>query len=505
LGELPIETMSAGESVGPTGFDPAVVLPAVGARMVAVGGDRPSLLGAAGAQVPVGAGLQTGSSVAVATARRVEEALASGADTLLLEGRDVRRRLARAGLAVARYLPLPDPSSLELLLPLEQPVAVRYALGRWRPSSALPGAGALERYAKVARDALVGRLPRSLAVPRGRQLVTLATRRPTAPEAVRAASRLVGRPVAAWLPTFTGTHTDSRSVLQLFPAGGREPAWVLKLGRIRGRERQFANEEAVLGWVERSGGAVAAHAPRFVGRMEVAGRPASIETAAVGTGLDRLLAGPASRRRKLEVLESIAGWLDQLARETLAPPSALEPERERIAEQVLPYWRELGVTADLVRTLPAVSAVFVHGDMWEQNIVVGDNGFTAVDWELARPQGFPLWDLVRFASMSLGLLDGALGVEQRARHFIELWSGSAPSSPILFRWLLRAARGAGVPLEAVPAIVTLRWLDDPGRGRFEPPPSPARLLDRLPWLWLMEPGLGPGWQAWRIAQGVGTP
>jgi hypothetical protein len=161
------------------------------------------------------------------------------------------------------------------------------------------------------------------------------------------------------------------------------------------------------------------------------------------------------------------------------------------------------VTADLVRGLPPLPAVFVHGDLWEQNIVVGSRGFTAVDWELARPDGFPLWDLIRFASLSLGPLDGAHSVEQRGRHFVELWAGRARSSPILFRWLRRAAEVAQVPAEAVPAIVTLRWLDDPGRGRFEPPPSPARLLDRLPWLWLTEPRLGLRWEAWRSAHGTG--
>ena len=464
-------------------------------------GDEPRLLGMATANGQVE--VETRASVAVATTGRVEDALRSGAETLLLEGRDVRRRLARAGLAVARYLPLPDPSAVEVLLPLEQPVAMRYALGRWRPSSALPGAGALERYAKAARDMLVSRLSRSLTVSGERPLITLATRRPAPPESVRAASRLVGQPMDAWLPTFTGTHIHSRSVLQLFPVGERDPGWVLKLGRSGADERPFAHEEAALGWVERTGGAVARHAPRFMGRMQVGGRPASVESAAVGTGLDRLLAGPASRRRKLQVLESIATWLEQLAQQTLAPPSALERERERMAEQVLPHWRELGISPNLVRELPPMCAVFVHGDMWEQNIVVGGGGFTAVDWELARPEGFPLWDMVRFASMALGLLDGALTVEQRARHFISLWSGDAPSSPILFRWLLRAAEAARLPLDAVPAIVTLRWLDDPGRGRFEPPPSPARLLDRLPWLWLMEPGLGLHWDAWRTAQGKG--
>jgi hypothetical protein len=156
-----------------------------------------------------------------------------------------------------------------------------------------------------------------------------------------------------------------------------------------------------------------------------------------------------------------------------------------------------------------VPTVFVHGDMWEENVVFGRDGFTVLDWEKARLHGLPLWDLASFASMTLGVLDGARSVEERARHFVELWSGTARSSPILFRWLRQGAEAARVPAEAVPAIVTLRWLDDPARGRREAQgvfaadaKTSARLLDRLPHLWLEQPGLGPVWQPWRDAHGM---
>ncbi|MFN2616187.1 MAG: phosphotransferase family protein [Thermoleophilaceae bacterium] len=515
---MPIETDLEGP-VRFRPFDPALILPASSARVVvlvdevdrhlagdALRGEIERYL----AGQPLGeqddAAEQEGPLLAVASTSRVDEALATGADMIILEGGDVHRRLSRDGFVVTRYVPLPNRLQPDLLLPLDQPVAVRYALSRWRSSVQLD-ASWQARYARRLRDGVVGRLSRHIPV-RGRTLVTVASRRAGAPQAVAAAARVLQEPLVAWLPTFTtGLDPDSRNVVHLFARRRKEPSWVIKLARERGHDAIFVHEEAVLMKVRESGGALAERAPRLVARTEVGGRSASVETAAAGTGLDRLLAGRTSRRTKLKLLQAVVAWLEQVARETLAPASALGPERSRLADQVLPPWRDSGVTDELVVGLPPLPAVFLHGDMWEENVVVGRDGFMALDWERARPHGFPLWDLASFASMTLGVLDGARSVDERAGHFVELWSGVARSSPILFRWLRSGAEAAGVPAEAVPAIVTLRWLDDPVRARREAAGSATvdarsseRLLDRLPHLWLDEPALGPGWRAWREAE-----
>jgi len=87
---------------------------------------------------------------------------------------------------------------------------------------------------------------------------------------------------------------------------------------------------------------VVAHAPRHLGRFELDGYHASLETAARGQKLAAFLRQPISRRRKLEVLDRVADWLIQVARETAVPVEALAEERERFERQVFPFWADCG-------------------------------------------------------------------------------------------------------------------------------------------------------------------
>jgi hypothetical protein len=521
VGDLPTEK-DIGRAAAPLrAFDPVLLLPASPRRVVVVGSEVDPYLGGDALRGAVDRWLQdppivTGGKtdqeeeipiLALASSGGLEAALGTRAEMVAIVGRDARRKLLRSGFVVARYLPLPDGRRPEVLLPLDQPVAVRYALSRWRPA-AHADVGRAANYGKRLRDTILGRLPRRLPIPGGRVIITVGARQGGIPLAVAAAAEVVGEPVSAWLPTFPrGVDPGSRNVVHLLPPGARDPAWVIKLARRRGLEASFDQEEAALTMLRERGGVIAARAPRLIGRTEVDGRAASVESAAAGTGLDRLLASSASRAVKLRALESVADWLDEVARATLAPTTALEPERARMVKEVLPRWGAAGLRGDLVTSLPPLPAVFVHGDMWEENVIVDRDGFTALDWEWSRPHGFPLWDKASFASTTLGLLDGARSVEERARHFLELWSGAARSSSILFRWLRKGAEEAKVPPEAVPVVVTLCWLDDPERARLEhlgaldpDTPDPDRLLDRLPRLWLDDQRLGPRWPAWSAAE-----
>ena len=56
----------------------------------------------------------------------------TGAPMVVLEGTGARRTLLDAGYRVRRFLPIPSPEEPEVLLPLEQPAAARYALEQWR-------------------------------------------------------------------------------------------------------------------------------------------------------------------------------------------------------------------------------------------------------------------------------------------------------------------------------------------------------------------------------------
>src|SRR5215211_1884618 len=73
--------------------------------------------------------------LAVAPIRFARDALATGAEQIILEGRGGARVLGDAGLHVGRYLPLPGIEAPSVILPLRRssPVA-GYVLKRWRPA-----------------------------------------------------------------------------------------------------------------------------------------------------------------------------------------------------------------------------------------------------------------------------------------------------------------------------------------------------------------------------------
>ena len=156
--------------------------------------------------------------------------------------------------------------------------------------------------------------------------------------------------------------------------------------------------------------------------------------------------------------------------------------------------------------LPELRGVLQHNDLGTWNIVVRPGGFVAVDWESARRPGLPLWDLLYFLVDALPLLEGSTTSEQRVTEALRILRGESPSSPVLFDWLRRGVASAGVPEEAVGPIATLCWLHHglshvPRRAaadRAEPgssaDPSP---IDLLAPRWLLDPALGPTWNAWR--------
>jgi Phosphotransferase enzyme family len=298
-----------------------------------------------------------------------------------------------------------------------------------------------------------------------------------------------------------------RNAFLLFEEGAREPELVVKFSRVPGESWQFDREERGLSLALEAGGAVASHAPRQLGRTEVRGHHLSVETAGTGTKLTTLLRLPGSRRRKAAVLDSIAAWIVRVARETAAPPEALRPELERLTREVLPLWADRGVDPGLAEALPPLPAAFQHNDVAEENVIVRGDGFTIIDWEWVRPRYLPVTDTVYFAARVLRLLDGALLEEERDPHFEALFSGRAPSSPILFRWLRELVRALEIPAEAVGPLVTLTWLDqatasDRERRKAEEASGrqiPPDYMERSAATWLRNPALGPAWKAWREA------
>lgn len=424
-----------------------------------------------------------------------ERALAAGAGTVVVVGRGGRRKLLDLP-SVRRLVALPGPREPHLIAPVDRPRVFSYALREWTA----PESAWRRRRNDLARAAVaLGAFPEL-----GRS-ITVGAAEPGPPFVVAAAGELGVPAEADWFLTLGQGDALTRAAFQLFPPGEREPAWVLKFSRLPGYAEPFDRDERGLGLAAESPVA-AAHAPRLLGRFEAAGLPASLETAAVGRRLTYLLQAAASRAAKLEALEAVAAWTVEVARSTQASPEALAPERERLEREVLPAYADRGVPRDLVSRLPPLPAVLQHNDVGCWNVVTGPHGFVAVDWESARRHGLPLWDLLYFLVDALVHLDRAWSPERREAYAAHLLRGDAGSSEMLFRWVRRAVEALDLPAEAVGPVVTLGWLHHGlsplarGAAADELAPglrSEGTFAEWMLRVWLDEPGLGPGWSAWR--------
>jgi hypothetical protein len=451
----------------------------------------------AGVEV-IDAGAGRAPDVAVAPARHAREALATGAEQIIVEGRAGTRVLKRARLAVATYLPLPRIEAPSVILPLQRRSPVpRYVLERWRPA-----AGPMKR----ARDRTAAALIAAGALPPFRPWQTIAARREQPPFLIAAASS-VGIPQdSRWFMMPGQGDPLTRGLFQIFPARDAAPEWVLKFARVADYPDPFDRDERGLRLAAEAGGAVAAHAPSLLGRVEVDGLHASVETAARGELLAMLLRRRRRAASSMEAVEAICAWILRVARETLSPPAALTDERRRLAEDVVPRWTDRGAPPDLVERLPELPAVLQHNDLGTWNVVVASPAeFVAIDWESARRHGLPLWDLLYFLTDALSALDGADSHEERAAASIRLLRGDSPSSETLFRWVRRAVDETGIPADAVGAIATLGWLHHglshvPRRSAAESVEPGSGIVDPVGLLapaWLRDPALGVSWSRWR--------
>jgi hypothetical protein len=434
--------------------------------------------------------------LAIAPARLAPSALATGAPMLLLEGRAPGD--LRAGRSTRQLLARPGLEQPSLLIPLDDPIASGYAVEHW---------SVLDRRWKVMRMRVAQELLRRDRFPRVRSLVTAAVPDGGPPFMIAAATEQLDLPAfGPWLLTFGQGDALSRNVFHLFPPAQRAPAHVVKFARVPGHAEPFDRDARGLALAARAGGRVAEHAPRLLGRFVHDGINASVETAAVGHRLRDLLLRPGRRDRKLRLIDAIAEWILDVARETARPNDSLAQERERLTSEVVPRWLQAGADRTLVSAVPPVPAVLQHNDLGSWNIVVDRDRFTALDWESARESGLPLWDLFYFLADALAVLDGSVEGEKRHLHTVRLFRGELPSSSILFEWTRRGVTQLVIPPDAVGRIATLCWLhhslspvrrraaiDALARGTAQP----VHGTENVAAAWLSEPGLGEGWDRWR--------
>lgn len=498
----PCTTLRSG-SVSLHRVDPRFVLPNRVRSAVVLDGLEEWGAGLISAGVEVSHGSKTGPppDVVVCPSRLAAEAQHIGPCSIIVEGNRARQFRGSEYL-VRRLLLRPTRERPTLALPLDQPEPVAYALERW---------SVLDRRWKTLRMRAARLLASRGVFPSwASPVVTVATRSAGQPTLI-AASREFGVPVdAGWFLTFGQGDALSRNAFQLFRAGFEEPDWVLKFARVAGSSKRFDNDERGLRLARAAGDPVATHVPRLVGRFDVDGCHASLETAAAGRRLRDILRTPGDRAEKVMLVERIAGWILELGRLTEATPVALGMERDRLRAHVVPKCAGLGVRPGLVDELPLVPAVVQHNDLGTWNVVADRGNFVVVDWENARAAALPLWDLLYFLADALVLLDGADAPEdapeQVPGRIVRLFSGRAPSSRMLFSWVRRAAEVSRIPPDAVPGITTLCWLshslsaDDHNLDLAAlTPRDPPRLhgLEGMARAWMGDPALGPTWNAWR--------
>jgi hypothetical protein len=479
--------------------DPRFCLPARVSTAIVLGDLPEWIQGLADARVDV---VRTGpADLAVAPRALVREALATGSNAVILEGRGGRRGLEHAGLRAEAVLARPRIDRAEMLLPLSERKPLAYAVANW---------AAGHTRARRLRNRLAAGLATRGWLPEVAPVVTLGVANDLArlPYLAQAATALGVPADAGWFMTCGHGDVLSRNVFQLFPASASRPEWVLKFARVPDYDDPFRRDERGLSLAANAGEAVAAHAPRLLGRFAVDGIQASLERAAPGRRLRAALVAPGAEREKLRLVERIGEWILAAARATAVAPEALRPELARLESDVLPAWSKHGVSPDLVRELPALPAVLQHNDVACWNIVVDNGDFTVVDWESAREHGLPLWDLVYFLTDALVTLDRPTTPAEEDELTRRLLAGESKRSPVLFEWLARGARELEIPKSAVGPIVTLGWLhhalsrdaraatiDRVGAGA---PVDPAP-VGRLAPMWLADPALGPGWKAWHGA------
>jgi len=434
----------------------------------------------------------------VAPADAASRALAVGAKTaLILGGRVDRSDLGE--LESTSYLAVPDLTAPEYLVPLHQPRTLRYFYNFLRVA---PSRVQWWRNRAVART--VGSALDHF-VPTG-QLLTVVGASGGVPAALRPVIDSTGLALEGWLLGLGPAHAERRVVFSLFEASSAVPGLVAKLDRLPlqrdaedgstgggGDVRELESEVPPLG----------GHIPRQLPPVWAGGSCVSLETAGVGYVLTDYLRGPFRRSKRLAAVNGVAAWLLELAmtsaRAAAGGPlsDVLEAADTSASGGSSPVWAT------------GIPTVLEHGDLWSANIILRTDGsFTVIDWADVRPCGLPLADLLYFLSESLAWVDGASDDAGRDRHFVALFRGGAPSSPVLFRWVRAMVEALGIGADAVGSLATFCWDDLAGRRRTALSTVPILIRQsmgsdaiepvlRKAELWHHEVELGSTWDAWR--------
>lgn len=344
------------------------------------------------------------------------------APTVLLVGRDRRRRLRRAGYAVRRY----DLRRLPTQVVLAAPDAAARRVGRrtWGGDESV-----LERLAA----ALLRPGP-----------LTVAARGPLDPATVRAAGLPVEPGRGACMAV--DPRDDRRRAAFLLPPTAGAPAAVVKVDRTPSTEDRAEHEQRLLSLLPAD-----SPAPLPLGRGRRGALAWSAETVRHGRAVADL---PAPRL--LALAEDVGSWLTELAAATERP--ADWPAAAR-GDQVVALRGPAAELRPLLHELPGVPSVVTHGDLASgHNVVVDPAGTPAVlDWETGRQVGLPLLDLLPVLSTWLARARGHGDPAAQAEHVCAVAAGDHADSAWLLDRVAAYARRLALPPTSVGALARLCW------------------------------------------------
>src|SRR5439155_2875243 len=201
-------------------------------------------------------------------------------------------------------------------------------------------------------------------------LYTVHSRPSTTPALVREAAGQADLEVVGWFLLIEPGPDHKRLVFFLFTDRGDADA-VVKFSRLTDDRRKAEREARGLEAARAAGAVIVTHAPKVLAEFEVDRHYASVQTAATGQTLARLVSGRSSRRQKLWQMEAVVDWLCEIGRATAHRRGSLGDDvRETVARGCS------GRDAErILRIASASPAVLQHGDFADGNVTAAGNSF----------------------------------------------------------------------------------------------------------------------------------
>jgi Phosphotransferase enzyme family len=262
------------------------------------------------------------------------------------------------------------------------------------------------------------------------------------PGYIRAIAAAAGEPldgcrVALAAP---GDYPSRKAILAVFPPGGSEPQYIVKLARDPAFNGRLENEDRALRALAAAGVGDAATVPRASFFGHDGGLAVLAQTAIPGVPFRQVARGtpecPAARAAIAWLMELGARTADRTIAEPAQAAAALRVLLNRFACLYRPSVAEHELLAEQIDAIAAsrrpFPLVFQHGDPGVWNLLMTPDGRPAfLDWEAAEPHGIPLWDLF-YAARSVGIgVARASGTRSSLDAFAEQYLADGPLSRAL--------------------------------------------------------------------------